>query len=125
MSERADEDLLIAGGRGDRPAFGELVERHHRAVVQFIYRFLGDVDRSTAEDLAQDVFMHAWKAAPSFRARAKVVTWLLQIAKNRSLNYRRGQRLRRMASLDRDEPIVKSAVSSVPVETEAAAFLRP
>lgn len=111
MAERTDQHLLVAAGRGDRQAFGVLVERHHRAVVQFIYRYLANVDRDTAEDLAQDVFFGAWKAAPSFRARARVFSWLLRIAKNTCLNYRRGQKLRRTASLDRDDLVATTSAS--------------
>ena len=95
MPEREDEDLLISAGKGDREAFGLLVERHHLAVVRFAYRFLGNVDRDTAEDLAQDVFLRAWRSAPSFRPRARVLTWLLRLATNACLNYQRGRRLRR------------------------------
>ena len=97
---REDEDLMLAAGRGDRDAFGVLVQRHQRAVIQFVQPFLGIADRSAAEDLAQDVFLAAWTAAPSFRPRAKVQTWLLRIARNVSLNYRRGRRLRQTTPLD-------------------------
>ncbi len=89
---------MLAAGRGDRDAFGTLVERHYRAVMRFIYRFLGDAGRETVEDLTQDVFLGAWKAAGTFKPRAKVTTWLLQIAAHTCLNYRRGMRLRRMRS---------------------------
>ncbi len=104
MPEREDEDLLISAGQGDREAFGLLVERHHRAVVQFAYRFLANVDRDTAEDLAQDVFLRAWKSAPSFQPRARVLTWLLRLTTNACLNYQRGRRLRRVISLQPDAP---------------------
>lgn len=103
MTERTDEELLAAGGRGDRGAFGELVERHHRGVVHFVYRFLGGVDRDAAEDLAQEVFLRAWQGARSFKPRAKVRTWLFRVAKNACLNYWRGERLRRAAPLTNDE----------------------
>jgi RNA polymerase sigma-70 factor, ECF subfamily len=97
---REDNDLMLAAGQGDRSAFGILVERHHRAIVQFAYRFLAPSDRSTAEDLAQDVFLAAWKAAPGFRPRAKVLTWLLRITTNICINYRRYRRLRKVTPLD-------------------------
>jgi RNA polymerase sigma-70 factor (ECF subfamily) len=100
MPEREDHDLLIAAGRGDREAFGLLVERHHRGVIQFVHRFLGSIGRDAAEDLAQDAFLSAWQAAPSFEPRAQVRTWLLRIATNACLNYRRRGRLRRALSLD-------------------------
>jgi len=91
---------MVAAGRGDREAFADLIERHQGAVIQFIFRFLGTVGRDTAEDLAQDVFLKAWTSARSYRPKAKVLTWLLHLARNTALNYRRGQRLRRTVPLE-------------------------
>jgi len=91
---RDDTSLLLAAGQGDRQAFGALVEMHHRTVVHFIHRFLGIADRATAEDIAQEVFLAAWKAAPSFKSRAAVRTWLLRITANKCLNHKRAGRRR-------------------------------
>lgn len=92
MPERNDTTLLLAAGKGDRPAFGELVERHHRGVIHFVHRFLSTADRATAEDIAQEVFLAAWKAAPGFNPRAAVRTWLWRIATNICLNHNRTRR---------------------------------
>jgi RNA polymerase sigma-70 factor (ECF subfamily) len=146
MPEGTDEDLLVAAGAGDREAFGILVERHHRAVVRFAYRFLGNVGRDVAEDLAQEVFLSAWKAAPAYRPRARGLSWLFRIARNACLNYRRSQRLRRTSSLnganlpDRSGPQsestearatareaavdVRRAVAELPLKQRAAVILR-
>ena len=109
MDPREDAELMRAAGRGDREAFGLLVEQHHRAIIRFIHRFLGTRDPDVAEDLAQDVFLEAWRAAASFEPRAKVLTWLLRIAANDCLNYRRSSRLRVMVSLDADDSAVPAA----------------
>jgi len=90
---------MSAAGCGDRTAFSVLVERHYRSVTHFAQRFLGDIGRESAEDLAQDVFLKAWKASSGFRPRAMVKTWLLRITTNTCLNYRRRQRFRRVLSL--------------------------
>ena len=111
MAETDDLELLLAAGRGDRDAFSLLAERHHRAVIHYVHRFLGRIDLATAEDIAQDVFLRAWTACPSFTPRAKVLTWLLQIATNACLNHRRAMRLRRMFSLGDTD-----AAGSGPVE---------
>lgn len=140
MCETADLDLMAAAGRGDRSAFGELVERHHTAVYQYICRFLGGAHRQAAEDLAQDTFLRAWQAAPSYEPRAKVLTWLLRIATNVTLNYRRRSRLRRTLALgaaasvaaepDRAgasgprHPRLLSAIAELPVGQRAALVLR-
>jgi RNA polymerase sigma-70 factor (ECF subfamily) len=94
MASPTDAELLLASGRGDREAFALLVQRHHRAVIQFVHRFLATADRATAEDLAQQVFLGAWKYAPTFQPRAKVLTWLFRIATNTCLNYRRYEQAR-------------------------------
>jgi RNA polymerase sigma-70 factor (ECF subfamily) len=92
--DAGDTSLLLAAGRGDRQAFGALVEKHHRTVVHFVGRFLGIADRATAEDIAQDVFLAAWKDAATFRPKAAVRTWLLRITANKCLNHKRARRRR-------------------------------
>ncbi|MDY7108517.1 MAG: RNA polymerase sigma factor [Planctomycetota bacterium] len=99
MPDRDDTALLLAAGKGDRQAFGALIERHHRAIIQFAHRFLSTGDRATAEDIAQQVFLAAWKAAPSFRPRAAVRTWLFRIATNTCLNHQRSRRRKPVSPL--------------------------
>lgn len=105
--EPADETLLTAAGRGDQEAFARLVDRHHRDIVRFVARFVGTGDREAAEDLAQEVFISAWQAAPRFRPKATVRAWLLRIATNKGLNHQRDRRLRLVEPLEaehRPEP---------------------
>jgi len=70
--------------RGDRAAFGELVEKYKQPVMNFIYRTLRD--EAEAEDLAQNVFLQAYKSARRYRHTAKFSTWLFTIARNLCLN---------------------------------------
>jgi RNA polymerase sigma-70 factor (ECF subfamily) len=102
MDQLSDEQLLQRAGDGDAAAFTELVRRHHRALIQFAYRLLGGRDMHAAEDLAQHVFLEAWKRAADFEPRAKVTTWLFRIATNACLNRRRYLRPRIAAPLDAD-----------------------
>ena len=60
MSNQPDElapseDLMIRVAKGDKRVFEVLVKRHQGAVLNIIYRFIGD--RQKAEDLAQEVFI--------------------------------------------------------------------
>jgi RNA polymerase sigma-70 factor (ECF subfamily) len=123
MTDRPDDELVLAAARGDPGAFAFLVERHHGALMQFVCRFLGLADRNQAEDLAQDVFLAAWKAAPTFRPRpgVLVLSWLLRIATNICLNYRRGACLRVAASLDRDPCAVPESADCAEPEITALA----
>jgi len=91
---RDDAALMRAAARGDREAFGVLVQRYQGPVVHFAQRFLGVSGQDAVEDLGQDVFLAAYKAVRSFRGEAKVLTWLLRITVNVCLNHRRQSRLR-------------------------------
>lgn len=71
----------LAGRRG---AFDVLVERHRRHVYQLCYRFAGN--HEDASDLAQEVFIRAYRALGGFKGQSAVGTWLYRIAVNLCLN---------------------------------------
>jgi RNA polymerase sigma-70 factor (ECF subfamily) len=86
-----DAELMLRVKRGDRAAFRFLVERHQRAVINTIYRSIGD--SWEAEDLAQRVFVQVYRAAKRYKPTAKFTTWLFTIVHNTVLNeYRRRAR---------------------------------
>jgi RNA polymerase sigma-70 factor (ECF subfamily) len=70
---------------GDLDALGELFERHHRPVFQFLTRTTGD--RSAAEDLVQEVFMRILKYRHTYDAGSRFQTWLFRIARNARADY--------------------------------------
>lgn len=83
--EALDEPALVAACVvGRREAFDELVVRHRRAVYLLCYRFVAN--HEDAADLAQDVFLRAYRALPRFKGEAAVGTWLHRIAVNVCLN---------------------------------------
>ncbi len=82
-----DAQLMVNFQRGDSGAFDVLVRKYHVQVINIIYRFLGHV--AAAEDLAQDVFVKVYQAAPAYKPTAKFSTWLYRIVANHCLNYRR------------------------------------
>jgi RNA polymerase sigma-70 factor (ECF subfamily) len=77
-----DLELIEATSRGDQKAFELLVKRYQRPLLNFIIRF-GVWHH--AEDIAQEVFLRIYRAAPRFQAKAKVSTWIFQIAYNQAL----------------------------------------
>jgi len=80
-----DERALIAAClSGQREAFDQLVLRHRRSVYQVCYRFVGNHEDAT--DLAQEVFLRAYRALGSFKGNSGVGTWLYRIAVNLCLN---------------------------------------
>jgi RNA polymerase sigma-70 factor, ECF subfamily len=83
--EAADEQTLVdASLSGHAGAYDVIVERYRRQVYQLCYRFVGN--HEDASDLAQDVFIRAYRGLRGFRSRATLGTWLYRIAVNVSLN---------------------------------------
>ncbi len=76
---------MVALASGDAKAGRALVDAHLSHVLAVARRMLGD--QAEAEDVAQDTFMRAWKAAARWEpGRAKVSTWLHRIAMNQCLD---------------------------------------
>jgi len=96
-----DEELVQQVLAGDEEMFGELVKRHQRQIVNFIYRMVGDFD--LALDMSQDVFIRVHQALDRFDPRFKFTTWIYRIASNCAID-----RLRRhqppTISLDAPQP---------------------
>ena len=84
VANPTDADLVEASLAGDRQAFDLIVERHRRHVYQLCYRFVGN--HEDASDLAQDVFVRAFRSLKTFKGQASLGTWLYRIAVNVSLN---------------------------------------
>jgi RNA polymerase sigma-70 factor (ECF subfamily) len=80
-----DEPALVAAClAGYREAFDLVVERHRRTVYHVCYRFVGN--HEDASDLAQDVFIRAFRGLHRFRGQSALSTWLYRIAVNVCLN---------------------------------------
>jgi RNA polymerase sigma-70 factor (ECF subfamily) len=104
-----DEDLALSrrSAAGDSAAFAMLVEKYERPLRSFLARSVGP---DHADDIAQDAFLKAWRAAGQYDGRARYSTWLTQIAWRCRLD-----RLRR-ESRDEPEPEVTEAGNSLEVE---------
>jgi RNA polymerase sigma-70 factor, ECF subfamily len=75
-----ERQLLNRARRGDRFAFGLLVERHQARLYTVAARMLGS--RSDGEDAVQEALIRAWTALPRFRGDARFSTWLHRILLN-------------------------------------------
>lgn len=78
--EWSDVDLMLEHGQGSEEAFGELVRRHQRGVMNYIYRMVQN--RQIAEELAQEVFIALVRNAQRYQPTAKFTTYLYTIASN-------------------------------------------
>ncbi|HEX7047876.1 MAG TPA: RNA polymerase sigma factor [Gammaproteobacteria bacterium] len=88
--EHQEEHLLAAARRGDRAAFGRLVEAHARQVFRVCYRVTGN--EAMAEDAVQETFIKAWRKFSAFDGCAAFSTWLHRIAVNAALEQLRRDR---------------------------------
>lgn len=98
-----DVELLMAVRRGDDAAFGQLYDRHARAVLAYAWNRLED--RRAAEDVMQETFVVAW----SKQAQARVIDesllpWLLTICRNHVRNALRRRTRERTVPLTADVP---------------------
>lgn len=96
------EQLALALGRtgqGDRSAFRTVYDATSAKLLGVCLRIL--VDRQLAEDVLQDTYLTVWRKASTFDAsRASPITWLVTIARNRSID-----RLRSAAPMRRTAPV--------------------
>jgi len=79
-----DAALMLCVKRGDDAAFTVLVDKYKQPVMAIAFRILRDA--TEAEDLAQNVFIQAYKSADRYRATARFATWLFTITRNLCLN---------------------------------------
>jgi RNA polymerase sigma-70 factor (ECF subfamily) len=90
-----DELSLRRAQRGEPAACRALVERYQRPVFALLHRMLGQGRRHRVEDLAQDTFLHVFRALAGFAplGPARLSTWILTIASRRAIDeLRRSER---------------------------------
>jgi RNA polymerase sigma factor (sigma-70 family) len=83
----SDADLVQRSLAGGRSAFGEIVSRYQTLICSLTYNGTGSLSRS--EDVAQEVFVTAWKELRQLREPSKLRPWLCGIARRLTANMRR------------------------------------
>ena len=98
VSAPIDSDVLAARS-GDRTAFGRLVARYGSVVTSISLSTVGNV--ATSEEIAQDVFLTAWRDLATLRNPSSFLPWLRQLTRHRALDVARsGRRPDRRAGFD-------------------------
>ena len=82
-----DAELVSASREGDREAFGRSVERYQRLLCSLAYAANGRLSES--EDLAQEVFVEAWRQLHALREPEKLRAWLCGILRHKVSRLRR------------------------------------
>lgn len=113
-----DERALVARTlTGDDDAFAALVRIHQATVYNIAYRMVGQ--RETAQDLAQETFLRAFKALDTFDLSRPFGPWLYRIATNLSINWVKRARLP-MVSLDAPHPAVEDDAEPLAIPDTSA-----
>jgi RNA polymerase sigma-70 factor (ECF subfamily) len=116
-----DREAVLACQRGEREAFNPLVERYQRDIYRLCYRYVNDPQ--DANDMAQEVFLKAYRAIGRFRGESSFSTWLYRIAVNTCLNFRSARRPEGEPLSDR-VPDAQAGVLDAMVEDERAQRVR-
>ena len=95
-----DQQLVERVQRGDKQAFGLLVAKYQRKLARLLSRLIRDP--AEVEDIAQETFIKAYRALPSFRGDSAFYTWLYRIGINTAKNFLVSQGRRAPTSTDFD-----------------------
>lgn len=100
MEPDLENDIIVRVKTGATDEFGHLVRRYQGA----LFRIVGNlVDRSTVEDLVQDIFLAAFAGIQGFDPRrGSFRTWIYRIARNHAFNARKKKRERLLG----EEPVI-------------------
>jgi RNA polymerase sigma-70 factor (ECF subfamily) len=98
----SDEILIEKFQKGDNYAFDQLVRRYKDPLLNFIFRFVGDLVE--AEDIVQDTFYRVYKNKHYYKNVAKFSTWIYTIAGNLAKTELRRRKRRKIFSIHRDTP---------------------
>ena len=81
--------------KGEGAAFGQLVERHQQRIFSIVFHLVRR--RDEVEDLAQEIFLKAYRAIRSYNFQSSFATWLSRIAVNHCYDYLRKVRASRLS----------------------------
>jgi RNA polymerase sigma factor (sigma-70 family) len=86
-----DNEIIVRVLRGEQQLYSELVTRYQNFVFTLALRYAPQ--REDAEEIAQDVFVKAYKALKDFRGDSKFSTWLYSIVNSTSITFLRKKKL--------------------------------
>jgi len=113
ITGQSDEEIIKSILKGDQSAFARLVERYQNYIFTLTLRFTDN--REDAEEIAQDVFVKAYRSLADFRGDSKFSTWLFTITRTTCLSFLRKKKLHTQ-SLDNER-------TGLQLENRESAFL--
>ncbi|MCK4558287.1 MAG: RNA polymerase sigma factor [Calditrichia bacterium] len=107
-----DRQLVRLAKNGNKAAFGKLARRYRDGVLALAYDFLNDYEN--AQDVAQNVFMKAFKNIGDFEEKSRFSSWLFRITVNASLDARKSKIRRRKFLIKKEVYEKNGQVSAQP-----------
>ncbi|MDP4130441.1 MAG: sigma-70 family RNA polymerase sigma factor [Bacteroidota bacterium] len=95
-----DTEIISRVLHGEQTAFSQVVERYQNYVFTLVLRFVDN--REDAEEIAQDVFVKAYRSLADFRGESKFSTWLFTITRTTCISFLRKKKLS-IQSLDNEK----------------------
>jgi RNA polymerase sigma factor (sigma-70 family) len=86
-----DTEIISKVLRGEQAAFAQLVVRYQNFVFTLVLRFTDS--REDAEEIAQDVFVKAYRSLADFRGESKFSTWLYTVVRTSCITFLRKKKL--------------------------------
>ena len=111
VKKSENENLLIAYRNGDEKAFDKLIKEYGNQLYNFILRLVGN--HEAAEDIFQDTFIRVLRNIERYKPSAKLLTWLIQIAKNLCFDYFKKENLRAHHSLSVENSSEEYSLDSI------------
>jgi RNA polymerase sigma-70 factor (ECF subfamily) len=109
-SRPTDATLMRGIARGDEAAFAGLVLRHHVLLYRAFLR--RGLDAHAAEDCVQDTFLRVLRAAPAYTERAPFRAFLLRLAANALVDWRRRRRPSGLTLVEPHDPRLRAGLAT-------------
>ena len=90
-NNKADKYLVDRVLSGDTPAFAAIIKNTEALVAQIVCKMISSPD--DRKDLAQDIYLKAFKNLAGFKFQSKLSTWIAQIAYNTCFDHLRKKKL--------------------------------
>ena len=104
ISGLTDTEIISKILQGEQAIFAQLVERYQNYVFTLVLRFTDN--REDAEEIAQDVFVKAYRSLADFRGESKFSTWLYTVVRTSCITFLRKKKLD-TTSLDNERTLIQ------------------
>jgi len=109
MTERSDEELMLAFANNDSQAFEQLYARHKDALYRYYLRHINN--EATCQELFQDLWMKIINAKENYKVTAQFKTWMYTLAHNRLVDWYRRNNLEKLAFKENSDEEIDGSIN--------------